>query len=143
MLDFRTENEKKMDAACVIHCDACGNKSLVSVYHKKYCPVCGPDVVSPVTVTKVIGNASGELRHVETTFEVTLRKCEEAYVDMETYEKLYNGDSTPIAPEMDSMLRSAASHTFSDLCRGNWDSDFETDYTLYDIDADKQVVDWR
>lgn len=36
----------------VIECDSCGNTSAVCSDHKRYCPVCGPDVITPIRVRK-------------------------------------------------------------------------------------------
>ena len=36
--------------AFIIKCDCCANLSVVSDEHKRYCPVCGPDVIAPITV---------------------------------------------------------------------------------------------
>lgn len=38
--------------AYVIECDSCGNVSAVASDHKRYCPVCGPDVITPIRVRK-------------------------------------------------------------------------------------------
>ena len=39
--------------AFIIECDTCGSSSLVSAEHKRYCPVCGPDVIASFKVTKI------------------------------------------------------------------------------------------
>lgn len=38
--------------AFIIECESCGKKSIVSDEHGRYCPICGPDVITPITVTK-------------------------------------------------------------------------------------------
>lgn len=34
-----------------IRCDSCGKTSLVSDEHKRYCPFCGPNVITPLDIT--------------------------------------------------------------------------------------------
>lgn len=40
------------EPAYIISCDSCGRRSVVSSDHKRYCPVCGPDAVTPISVTR-------------------------------------------------------------------------------------------
>ena len=54
MLNLCNVGEKP---AYVIKCDSCGKTSLVSKYHKRYCPVCGPDTITPIEISKY--NAEG------------------------------------------------------------------------------------
>ena len=49
MLDFRNYGDKEEGA--VIVCDCCGRTTMVSRSHGAYCPVCGPDVITPITMT--------------------------------------------------------------------------------------------
>ena len=37
----------------LIICGSCGNRSMVSAKHGRYCPVCGPDVVTPIKVMRL------------------------------------------------------------------------------------------
>lgn len=41
------------EPAYIIECDSCGKRSLVAADHKRYCPVCGQDAITPITVTKI------------------------------------------------------------------------------------------
>ena len=38
------------EPAFIIKCDSCGAMSIVSAEHKRYCPVCGPSAITPLTV---------------------------------------------------------------------------------------------
>ncbi len=49
-LDFRTDRNPKN--SWVIRCNSCGFKTLVNTEHGKYCPICGPDVLTPVTAER-------------------------------------------------------------------------------------------
>lgn len=49
MLDIR----KNKEGGYMIKCDSCGRSALVSEDHGRYCPFCGPETITPITVTPV------------------------------------------------------------------------------------------
>lgn len=49
-LDFRMDRDPRN--SWVILCNSCGIKTLVNTEHGKYCPVCGPNVLTPVTAER-------------------------------------------------------------------------------------------
>lgn len=74
------------------------------------------------------------LHHIEITCEVTTRRSYDMVVDNETYEKVCGGDMSKFEYLFDKTL-----------CSAFWDvtgTDVETDYAIYDLDEEKQVVDW-
>ena len=36
-----------------IRCDSCGKTSLISKEHKRYCPICGPGAITPITIERI------------------------------------------------------------------------------------------
>lgn len=64
--------------------------------------------------------------------EAAARGYYELTVTKEDYEKLLEGDTSPIEHLLDK--------TVNDAVR---DKDFETDYTVFNMDTNHQVVDWR
>ena len=40
----------KTDPGYTIRCGSCGNSSIVPESHGRYCPVCGPDVATPIEI---------------------------------------------------------------------------------------------
>lgn len=51
-LNFTTSSES--ENKYLISCGCCGNISLVNGTHKRYCPVCGPYVITPIAVKKAV-----------------------------------------------------------------------------------------
>lgn len=49
MLDYRNIGDRS--EGVIIHCDSCGQYSRVSLTHGRYCPYCGPDTITPITIT--------------------------------------------------------------------------------------------
>jgi hypothetical protein len=79
MLDFRKDEDKAAGAGYKVFCDSCGQTSLSS--HGRYCPVCGRDSITPITVTKL-----GEEKKATVTFRITgYFKAEVPYTDGDTF----------------------------------------------------------
>ena len=128
-LDFRTEAEKKTGLGYTAKCETCGRSSIVSVHHGRYCPVCGPGTVANVSFAKMNGTSTS-LHEVEVTYELTLRRSTHLFLDDEAYESLLEGKTTAFEKDMNESVREASA------------DDFETDWAVFDIDTQKQVIDW-
>ena len=62
ILNFCPSGQKP---AFIIECGSCGRRSMVSAEHRRYCPVCGPDVVVPIRITEYAPEAVTEQRIAE------------------------------------------------------------------------------
>ena len=65
--DFRHEGDK---GGYKIFCDSCGQTSYVSEDHGRYCPICGRDTLTPITVEKIVPEGEKKLY---VTFRVNAR----------------------------------------------------------------------
>lgn len=128
-LDFRTETEKKTGLGYTARCETCGHESIVGVHHGRYCPICGPGTIANVSFTKMNGTPAS-LHEVEITYELTLRRSTHMFLDDEAYESLLEGNTTAFERDMNESVREASA------------DDFETDWAVFDIDTQKQVIDW-
>ena len=128
--DFRTDAEKKTGLGYVPKCETCGHSSIVGVHHGRYCPICGPGTVANVVFTKLNGT-SASLHEVEVTYELTLRRSTRLFLDDDAYERLLEGDVTAIEKDMNKAVKEASV------------DDYESDWAVFDVDLQKQVVDWR
>ena len=128
-LDFRTETEKKTGLGYIAKCETCGHESIVGVHHGRYCPICGPGTIANVSFTKMNGTPAS-LHEVEITYELTLRRSTHMFLDDEAYESLLEGNTTAFERDMNESVREASA------------DDFETDWAVFDIDTQKQVIDW-
>ena len=79
------------------------------------------------------GKYTGNDHNVEITCECTMRSAHTVSVSNECYEAITEGDTSSIAVLFDRTIEDGLSGTGT----------VETDYTVYDLDKDKQVVDWR
>lgn len=77
--------------------------------------------------------------HVSATFEVTIRRTVDRYMSRADYDKLCEGDISPLDPEIINTVKEAAGNMLSPVTA----FDLETDYCLYNLDKDLLVVDWR
>ena len=71
-----------------------------------------------------------EMHEIEATLEIVKRISKVMKVTHEEYELLLAGDSSPL-------------HKAGMMSDIEADADYEEDYTVYDLDTEKQVVDWR
>lgn len=67
---------------------------------------------------------------MEVTYELTLRRSTHLFLDDEAYESLLEGKTTAFEKDMNESVREASA------------DDFETDWAVFDIDTQKQVIDW-
>lgn len=72
--------------------------------------------------------------HIEVTCECTVRRAYDMYVSRDEYESVLEGDTGPISDLFDRTIRSAFDVKGPDV---------ETDYAVYNLDTEKQVVEWR
>ena len=129
-LDFRTEEEKETGLGYIAKCETCGHASLVGIHHGRYCPVCGPEIIANVSFTKMNGT-SASLHEVEVTYELTLRRSTRLFLDDEAYVRLLEGNTTSFAKDMNAAIEETSA------------DDFETDWAVFDVDLQKQVVSRR
>lgn len=85
------------------------------------------------------GDDGDDLVHVSATFEATIRRTVESHMRQADYDKLCEGDISPLDPEITKTIKEAAENIHSPAP----DFDLETDYCLYNLDNDLLVVDWR
>lgn len=117
--------------AFVIDCDCCGRRSIVSEEHKCYCPVCGPDVITPVTVTKLgtITIPSKELAELQDDLQMALVSTIRCYgqgiakraLDIETLDKLY----------LDADYRHAFEDLIDRMLKDAFDIEYASDGTYF------------
>lgn len=88
----------------------------------------------------VVDPSNGDgLVHVSATFEATIRRTVESHMRQADYDKLCEGDISPLDPEITKTIKEAAENIYSPAAG----FDLETDYCLYNLDNDLLVVDWR
>lgn len=80
--DFRHEGDK---GGYKIFCDSCGQTSYVSEDHGRYCPICGKDTLTPITVEKIVPEGEKKL---QVTFRVDARFVAEVTAEDVQDEKL-------------------------------------------------------
>lgn len=73
----------------LVRCGCCGNTSLVEGTHKRYCPVCGPDTITPIVVKKVTKRVKDDNKGM---IDATngMRIAEDACIAMDALEALTN-----------------------------------------------------
>ena len=79
----------------------------------------------------LVENTIDRLFHPGRTVESHMRQAD--------YDKLCEGDISPLDPEITKTIKEAAENIHSPAP----DFDLETDYCLYNLDNDLLVVDWR
>ena len=109
--DFRNKGDK---GGFQIVCDSCGQTSYVSADHGRYCPICTKDVITPITVTKIVPEGTKKLY---VSFSVSGRYVAEIEYPESTDGELSSDDVKSIIEK--------ATHKY-------WDADFGA---LEDIDS--------
>lgn len=91
------------------------------------------------TAAEKVSGENDDTVHVSATFEVTIRRTVDRYMSRADYDKLCEGDISPLDPEIIDTVKEAAGNMLSPVTA----FDLETDYCLYNLDKDLLVVDWR
>lgn len=91
------------------------------------------------TAAEKVSGENDDTVHVSATFEVTIRRTVDRYMSRTDYDKLCNGDISPLEPEIKDTIQEVAKNMYSSTPA----YDLETDYCLYNLDKDLLVVDWR
>ena len=73
----------------LVRCGCCGNTSLVEGTHKRYCPVCGPDTITPIVVKKVVKKAKEDRTGMIEAYN-GMRIAEDACIAIDALEALVN-----------------------------------------------------